>query len=405
MRFSPFRAVAGWHFSLCCVLAAVVSASFVGVGCAQEDPSGKSAKPGAAPAKPEATDAKPEADPLALPEPATKEALLKFTARLEKMDPDTLPQYILIQQATLKAADALLNIKDLKTAEAIAAAELKFRALAIMSRFSVKNMDAKFQAFAKELAEDKRPEVAALGKRQLLIGRIRSAGDITEKEQQALVDELSAKMKAEGVTVENFPLAIGLGEVIEASAEPAFVAKTYNAFAALAKTSEDKRIIDYANILEGTARRVTLPGNTMKIVGKTIDGEKFNWDSYRGKVVLVDFWATWCGPCREEFPNVLANYKAWHDKGFEVVGISIDDNPQAVQKFLTEGIKLPWTTIWNEEHVNANYYGINAIPAVFLVDAEGKVVSTNARGNELGRLLKEMLGKPAESKDEQPKPE
>lgn len=150
--------------------------------------------------------------------------------------------------------------------------------------------------------------------------------------------------------------------------------------------------------LEGVARRFELPGNPLELDGKLLDGKPFDWKSYRGKVVLVDFHASFCGPCREEVPNVLANYQAYHDKGFEVVGVNIDSDPQSAEKYQQEtGAVFP-TIFSDDPQANgwnsplAVKYGVTGIPRVILVDKEGKVVSTSARGPRLGQLLEKLLG-------------
>ena len=124
------------------------------------------------------------------------------------------------------------------------------------------------------------------------------------------------------------------------------------------------------------------------------DGEVVPLSSLRGKVVLVDFWAQWCRPCRMENPNIVKAYHNYKDKGFEVYGVSLD---RSKDKWL-QGIEedgLSWTHVsdlkyWQSEA--AKTYNINAIPASFLLDQEGKIIAKNLRGPSLHQKLKEILG-------------
>jgi thiol-disulfide isomerase/thioredoxin len=149
---------------------------------------------------------------------------------------------------------------------------------------------------------------------------------------------------------------------------------------------------------ENGRRRSGLVGQPFTVAGVQADGSPFDWGKYQGKVVLIDFWATWCGPCLQEIPNIDANYKKYKSKGFEVVGVNLDDDSQTVVRFL-EVQPLPWATVISTdpnargfEHPLAIQCGIDAIPFIVLVDRNGKVNALHVRGEKLEQKLAELLG-------------
>jgi len=115
----------------------------------------------------------------------------------------------------------------------------------------------------------------------------------------------------------------------------------------------------------------------------------------RGKVVLVDFWASWCGPCCKAIPGLIELYSQYKDKGFEVVGVSLDENADAWKKAI-ERLNIPWVHMsdlkgWKSEGSQA--YAVSTIPYTVLIDAEGKILAHNLHQNELKETLEKVLNK------------
>jgi peroxiredoxin len=132
---------------------------------------------------------------------------------------------------------------------------------------------------------------------------------------------------------------------------------------------------------------------------KTVDGKTVNFpDDYKGKVVLLDFWATWCPPCRRELPRVVAAYNKYHDKGFEIVSVSLDQprHDPALMQFVKDN-NMTWPQIYDGGYWKAAIavqYGVQAIPCPVLVDGDtGKIIATDtgALGPSLEKALETAL--------------
>jgi len=123
------------------------------------------------------------------------------------------------------------------------------------------------------------------------------------------------------------------------------------------------------------------------------EGKEIALSSLRGKVVLIDFWASWCGPCRKEMPNVVKAYNKYKDKGFEIYGVSLDqDKDRWVEAIKKDGITWPQVSdlkYWQSEVVPL--YSIQGIPYTVLLDKEGKIIAKGLRGAELDKKLEEIL--------------
>ncbi len=128
---------------------------------------------------------------------------------------------------------------------------------------------------------------------------------------------------------------------------------------------------------------------------KAEDGTDIDLAKMRGKVVLVDFWATWCPPCRGEVPHVVAAYKKYHDKGFEIVGISLDQDEDALKTF-TQQNEMTWPQYFDGkgwDNKISSGFGIQSIPTMWLVGKDGKLITTDAREDLDAQVAKALAGK------------
>jgi len=237
--------------------------------------------------------------------------------------------------------------------------------------------------------------VAEASVRDLLVLRSQKLLTTDKKERTLLVADVKKHLAEQGGAVqrEDLSLAVDIAMGLEES-EPDLAADAFNDFGALLAKSSDKVVAKYSATMIGAGRRLKSPGQEMVIKGTAMDGKPFDAKAYRGKLVLVDFWATWNAPCKAELPNLRKLFETYKDQGFVIVGVSIDRDRGELEKFLAKE-KLPWICLHEKDAPDgqplAEYYGVITIPRAVLVDRDGKVITWRAHGGELGRLLEKHI--------------
>ncbi|MDV6168552.1 TlpA disulfide reductase family protein [Flavobacterium sp. DG1-102-2] len=236
----------------------------------------------------------------------------------------------------------------------------------------------------------------------VVMNRLNKGYEAIGKEMRSIADDFVTKNPKAYITVLLLKQSLSMQNTQYADAK-----KKYDALDAdIKKTKMGKELgeqIEKLNPAAAPAPATALPGKSNAEVGNTAPafsastpaGKQFSLKEAIGKVTIIDFWASWCKPCRMENPNVVAMYNELHAKGLNIIGVSLDDSDKKWKDAIAAD-KLTWNHVSNLkgwEDPIAVQYGVQSIPATFILDASGKIVAKDLRGAELKAKVIELLAK------------
>ena len=333
-----------------------------------------------------------DVNPYLAPPGFSPAQLIDFLFTMEEK-PKSIRRRPGFSEAVVDAADRILS----------ANAQERFQLIAVDTKFSVlhetaclgsEQADRQLNAFVEKMGNDPRPAIA----RQVEFFRLERRALEADRLDVNTIPSLLADLKkfVEGqdkLQQRHLRLASATVHAINRLEDEKEREKFFDEFGNLFAKSDDRQLARYGKKLigEGKGALADLVGKPLELAGVTAFGTQLDWNSYRGRVVLVDFWATWCGPCLQEMPHLRALSEKLVGAEFDIVAVSLDEDLEALAKYLDEN-KISWTNLVGPDARElATKYGVRGIPTMMLVDKTGAVINVGNKVEQLEPHIQPLL--------------
>ena len=274
----------------------------------------------------------------------------------------------------------------------------QFEAYRLLVRQGSDSALEQFWAFARHYATDNDSEIADLGARYALVIRLQVLLDGDREQADPLYREMTNWLINQELNQANLQLAMqavaGLEKLEDYRLSRALLKTVSNR---IANSNFEVSPQIFATI-EAAEQRMSLVGQRFPLTGKLIDGQFLEPAELTGKIVLVDFWASWCVPCRKEMPHIRQLLDRYQDRGFRAVGVCLDEERATAQRFLNQSVDINWPNLLEPDpdksgmnHPLAKWANVSKLPTAILLDGDGKVISIAARGENLDHWLANLF--------------
>lgn len=303
-------------------------------------------------------------------------------------------------RAIVTAADRILGSQQATPEQAEAAITTKLGTLDFLVQLGDPTALGELRQFADQVKAQAQANLAELGQYYAFVARLYAVRPDSRADLPQLLDSAKDFVGGGPLNLQRVRVALVTAQTLEQQEDYDLALEAYRDFGQQFQQHGDPSLARFARLMEHRATQLEWIGKPFELAGTTLDGAQIAPADYEGKVLLVVFWATWCGPCRADLPQIRHLHDTYQPDGLEIIGVSLDPAQSADEvKAFVAAQKISWPILLESEpaqsgwrHPLAQRYGVSAIPAAMLVDRDGTIVGFPPSGEQREQQIRKLLG-------------